>query len=96
MTGWQTRLTQLRQSVGEFLYGMTGFDFVHQAQQMRHETETLFMLLVFGDVLGLPVLPPYFSLRLLPYTVPELEGWKRRVVRERHPLDKEEYDLVEL
>jgi hypothetical protein len=45
--------------------------------------ETLFMLGAFGDMLGVPVLPPYYALRLLPFVVPQLETWKRRVMRER-------------
>ena len=54
------------------------------------------MALTFGDSVGVPVMPPYFSLRLLPYVVPELEAWKRQVLRERAPLDNEEYDLIEM
>ncbi|HLH26792.1 MAG TPA: hypothetical protein VK066_30065 [Chloroflexota bacterium] len=80
----------------ELFYGMTGYEFAQHARQLRAERETLLLALVFGDMLGLPVLPPYYSLRLLPYAVPELERWKRRVLRERHPLDNEEFDLIEM
>jgi len=45
--------------------------------------ETLFILGVFGDMLGVPVLPPYYGLRILPFVVPQIESWKRRLVRER-------------
>ena len=38
---------------------------------------------VFGDMLGVPVLPSYYGLRLLPWIVPEIEAWKREVLRER-------------
>ena len=30
------------------------------------------MLVVFGDLLGVPILPPYYTLRLLPYVVPKI------------------------
>src|ERR1041384_8090319 len=43
--------------------------------------ETLFIAVPFGRLGGLPVLPPDFSLRLLPYGVPHGETWKRRVLR---------------
>jgi len=40
-------------------------------------------LIVFGDLLGVPVLPPYYSLRLLPYIVPTLETWRYSMLREK-------------
>ena len=41
------------------------------------------MLITLGDMLGIPLLPPYYSLRLLPYAVPNIATWKRRLFRER-------------
>jgi|SRR5579875_1331797 len=84
------------QALKEIVYGMTSYEFVSQARHLRAERETLLLLLVFGDMLGLPVLPPYYALRLLPYVVPAIAAWKRRVLRERHPLENEEFDLIEL
>jgi len=75
---------------------VTGYEFAHQANRLRHELNTLLLAMTFGDSVGVPVMPPYFSLRLLPYVVPELEMWKRQVLRERAPLDNEEYDLIEM
>lgn len=90
------RLRAFQRAAGEFFHGMTGYEFAHEAERMRHEIGTLLMLMTFGDLVGLPVLPPYYSLRLLPYVAPEIELWKRQVLRERHPLDKEEFDLIEI
>jgi len=42
---------------------------------------------VCGDLVGIPVLPPYFSLRLLPFVVPITQKWKRRVLREKDLTD---------
>lgn len=94
--GARSRLRSLRASVGQFLYGMTGYEFAQQANHMRHEAGTLLLLVTFGDMIGLPVLPPYYALRLLPFVTPEIATWKRQVLRERHPLEKEEFDLIEL
>lgn len=41
------------------------------------------MLAVFGDMLGVPILPPCYGLRPLPRVVPQIETWKRRGLRER-------------
>jgi hypothetical protein len=34
-----------------------------------------------------PVLPPYYTLRLLPYIVPMVDGWRRRMLREKDLTD---------
>jgi hypothetical protein len=52
-------------------------------RRKRGEMERLFALITFGDILGLPILPPYHSLRLLPYAVPMINRWKRSMLRER-------------
>ena len=94
--GWQARLRGWLQALREIAYGMTGYEFAQHARHLRAERETILLVLTFGDMIGLPVLPPYYSLRLLPYVVPDLERWKRRVLRERHPLENDEYDLIEM
>jgi hypothetical protein len=86
----------LRAVLHEFLYGMTGYEFAREAVHLRHEAGVLLMLLSFGDMLGLPVLPPMYSLRILPYVIEDIEPWKRHLLRERHPLDNEEFDLIEM
>lgn len=82
-----------RRTVSEFLYGMSGYEIAQQALEIRAALETLFMLGVFGDMLGVPVLPPYYGLRLLPWVVPQIETWKRRVVRERELGSDHEHHL---
>ncbi len=77
----------------DFLYGFSSYEFERHAVEMRASLETLFMALTLGDIVGLPVIPPYYSLRLLPYVVPNIETWKRRVLREREFTDSEEFDL---
>ncbi|MGA2237345.1 MAG: hypothetical protein ABSG23_17935 [Terriglobales bacterium] len=79
--------------VREFFYGMIGFEFEQQAREQRGELESVFMLLTLGDMLGVPVMPPLYALRVLPHAVPMISTWKRRVVRERDLSDKEEFHL---
>jgi len=77
----------------EFLYGFFSYEFAQQALEMRASMETLFILSVFGEMLGVPVLPPYYGLRLLPWVVPQIETWKRRVLRERELGSDHEHHL---
>ncbi len=81
------------QAVRDFLYGMMGMDFADHALEMRSSLESLFMLGTVGDMLGIPILPPYYSLRLLPYVLPQIETWKRRVLRERDFTEQHDYHL---
>ena len=67
----------------EILYGMTTFEWVRDLRRGRGEVERLFVLVTFGDIVGLPILPPYYTLRLLPYVVPAIDRWRRSLVRER-------------
>ena len=80
-------------AIREFIYGIYGYEFERHSLEMRGELESAFMLITLGDMLGLPVIPPIYSLRVLPYVVPDMEKWKRRVLRERDLADKEEFHL---
>jgi hypothetical protein len=81
------------QAVREFFHGMVGYEFVQSALEMRANVETLFILITMGDMIGVPILPSYHSLRILPYVVPQIRTWKRRVLREREFGDDHEHDL---
>jgi hypothetical protein len=83
----------LRQAAREFLYGLAGYDFARHALEERAALESLFMVTTAGDMVGLPVLPPYYSLRLLPWVTPEVARWKRRVLRERLFTEEHDFDL---
>ena len=72
---------------------MLGLELAEHALEMRASVESLFMLATVGDMLGVPVMPPFYSLRLLPYLVPQVKTWKRRVLREREFTDEHDYHL---
>jgi len=74
-------------TVGEMIYGATIYEMVRDLNKQRSYIEHLFILIVFGEFLGIPVLPPYYTLRLLPYVVPNISGWKRTMLRERDLTD---------
>ena len=81
------------QAVKDFIYGMTGYQFVHHAREMKQESESLFLLVTLGDLVGVPIMPPVYTLRLLPYLVPNIVAWKRQLARRKEFWEKEEYDL---
>jgi hypothetical protein len=77
----------LWQGIRETIYGMAAHDMSRAALRTRASMEHLFILITMGDLLGVPILPPYYSLRLLPYVVPQIATWKRRMLREKDVAD---------
>jgi hypothetical protein len=86
----EERPTGLRGLVGklrEVTYGMAAHDMTRSALRSRASMEHLFILITMGDLVGVPILPPYYSLRLLPYVVPQISTWKRSMLREKDVTD---------
>jgi hypothetical protein len=81
------RLLQLARTIGEMTYGATIYEMVRDLHKQRSHLEHLFILIVFGDLMGVPVLPPYYTLRLLPFVMPNIAGWRRSMLRERDLTD---------
>ena len=63
--------------------GMAESGMPQYAIRTRGNMERLFIVITLGDLLGVPMLPPYYRLRLLPYFLPQIEGWKRSMLREK-------------
>lgn len=87
MSKWKSRWERIREWVAGFIYGMTFYELERALRRQRADLENLFALVVYGDMIGVPVLPPYYALRLLPYVVPTINLWKRRLLRERDLTD---------
>jgi len=80
-------LQRLNHALAEILYGLAIHDQVRALARQRGSLEHLFVLISFGDLLGVPILPPYYGLRLLPFVVPLINNWRRRMLRERDVMD---------
>ena len=83
----ETKRSRFVDAAMSVLYGMAGHDMSRYALKTRGSMEHLFILITMGDLLGIPILPPYYSLRILPYVVPQISTWKRRMLRERDLTD---------
>ena len=81
-------------TLGEMIYGATIYEMVRDLNKERSHIEHLFILIVFGDFLGIPILPPFYTLRLLPYVVPNIAGCKRTLLRERDLTDLCDQELT--
>jgi hypothetical protein len=87
------RARRALRTLREVFYGATGYEFEQHAARARADLENLFTFMVMGDLVGVPVLPPYYALRLVPYLVDTVPIWRRRILRERQPFESDAYDL---
>jgi hypothetical protein len=87
ISSFVARLKGLPRILREILYGMTIHEVDLELRKERESLDHLFMLVVFGDLVGLPLLPPYYSMRILPYIVPSIKTWKRGLLREKDLTD---------
>ena len=87
------RLKTFLKAVREVFYGLTLHELDLELKKSRGHLDRLFMLIVFGDLIGLPLLPPYYSLRILPFIIPSIKTWKRSLLREKDLTDFVSTDL---
>lgn len=85
--GWRGRWRNIRDWILGAFYGIFFYDAVIMFRRQRADLEHLFVLVSFGDLLGVPILPPYYSLRLLPFVTPLINSWRRRMLREKDLTD---------
>ena len=90
--GWRARLKRWGRVLRDILYGMSTYDMVRDLNRARARREHLFVLITMGDLLGIPILPPYYALRLLPYVIGRIEGWRFSLLRERDLTDLADFE----
>jgi hypothetical protein len=81
------RVNDFRRLLADVWFGMSLHESVRMYNRTRGNMDHLFMLVTFGDLVGMPIIPPYYTLRLLPFLVPSLQNWKRRLLREKDLID---------
>lgn len=87
MSKLREKIIEIVEWIGGFFYGMMFYETVRAFRRQRADLEHLFVLISFGDLIGVPILPPYYNMRLLPYIVPLINIWKNRMLRERDLTD---------
>ncbi len=65
-----------------FFQGVTDFNRKSRALLIKeaHDEMDDFILLCFGDLLGIPIPTTYYSLELLPLIAEDLDGWQNRMI----------------
>lgn len=75
-------MTSFFQKVKLFFYGAFLFELEMHLRKTKSAYEKIFMLLLYADMLGVPVISNYYSFRLLPYILNQLEPWKKEILKE--------------
>lgn len=83
-----SRIRRALEIAKEALWGLFFYDLYTENMKLRIRYNDAVNLLVFSEQLGIPLMNSYVSMRLLPYFVGELEGWKRREMMERDILEE--------
>lgn len=76
-----------RRALKDFFYGITAYEIELEFNKEKNRLNNLLMLMIFGDLAGLPFFPSYYSMRILPYVIPIINKWKRSMQREKDIID---------
>jgi len=72
----------------DFAFGFFVMDPLMTIRKVIYNLNLAFMDITIGDLLGIPLIPPIYKLKLLPYWYPNIEKWKIRRMKE--------YDVTDL
>lgn len=74
-------LSRINQAIVDFWFNSYRYGMSQELLREHSQRESLFLLLIMGESLGVPVLSHFYSCRLWPYLLPKLPTWKRRLLR---------------
>jgi hypothetical protein len=81
-------IAEARRALIEFLFGATTFELYRELKVISRRYNDAIYLVVLGEILGVPFLSNYYSLRLLPYILTDLGRFKREAMKERELLEE--------
>ncbi|MFB6490558.1 MAG: hypothetical protein TU35_004820 [Thermoproteus sp. AZ2] len=79
---------RLLEIIRDFLFGAFYLDLYRETSEIYRKTLLATEVLVFGDLIGIPLLTSYYSLRLLPYFLKDLYDFRRETLKERDVLEE--------
>lgn len=79
----QSFLEGLKDFLSGFLFG----GLISGARVEKGRLEDLFRLLTLGEVMGIPFMGNYYTLRFLPFQVQGFSAWQKRMIKPKDLLD---------
>ena len=74
------KYNQTLTSISDFLNELYRDSTTKIIRKEAYDLNDSFLLLLFGDLLGLPTPFSYYALEILPLLADEIEGWERRIL----------------
>ncbi len=84
----QGALARLAWRIRALFWGLLFFDLWRQLEAERRRYQDALNVVLMGELLGIPMMTTTLTLRLLPYLLPDLSGWKRRELEEHEILEE--------
>lgn len=81
---------KIKNSLKDFLYGMTVADMVQTVKKMEFNMNAALMSVTIGDLIGLVIFPPIYKYNLLVHWFSYIDVWKREVLREKEFIESKE------
>jgi len=88
VAGRSSRKSSFKQIISDFLFGAFMMAIHRDAVTAAVRYKDALGVCLFGGAIGMPVMNSYFSIRLAPLIVGEVSLWKRRMLRERDPMEQ--------
>lgn len=82
------RPTTFLGKVKQFFWGFMFFEWYHELQHERAKYNDVMNLILFGELIGIPLMNSTIGLRLLPFVLPELQSWKHRQLEEHEIIEE--------
>jgi len=79
--------TGLKEKIKDILYGLFFFDIYLSSKKFAQQYNDFIYLVILGEILGVPIMATYYTLRLVPYIYGDLIQWKVRYLREKDITD---------
>lgn len=83
----EDRVKALKAWIRDFLYGMFYHQLYIDTMKFSSTYKDFIMLLVYGEMIGIPILSNTLTMRILPYVLKDIYGWRVRVLREKDLTD---------
>ncbi len=77
-----SKVTGVKQALRDFFFGALILGLYQNVVRLKMKYDDIFFSLIMGEFLGIPLLGNYFTLRILPYLLPELERARIRLLRD--------------
>lgn len=75
-----SRISGLKQAIRDFFFGALILNLYQNVLRFKRKYDDIFFSLVMGEFLGIPLLGNYFTLRIIPYLIPDLEVARKRLL----------------